>query len=442
MQSNTAVPAVNSPRIKTGTASKYLVLLLVLSSLGAIVFFNLRERKTTETFASIPAQRGDVVEKLAERGTIELLRTIEVKSTVSGEILKLPVQTGDWVVKDQLVAVIERDQSQAPQLYQKRPPLARNDRSLAEPGRYFPRKRVSVERQVLTSATYGSAETKIARARDGLSLAEPELQVREARADTKQSVQEEASLSVDEVRLLSPIDGIVIRREVEVGELVVSGLASSSGGAVLFEIGDPSQMIARANIAEIDIARVHIDQKVDIVVEAYPDTTYDGRVRWIAPVGRKMPGSPLVTFEVEVDIVSSAPQLRQGMSCNLDVILSRRDNTLFLPVEAVFEITDDELAKNQAGKISRVVAYVVNRAHSSDEGASIHVAGTRRETEPAVFAHPLDEFVEIELLVGLETSTGIEILQGLDESDRVAEDPARIRQSLVSNRNSAEMAKP
>ena len=83
--------------------------------------------------------------------------------------------------------------------------------------------------------------------------------------------------------------GAVVDKLAETGriEVVASGLSSYSGGTVLFQIGDPSQLIVRGDIAEIDIGRVDVGQAVDIVVDAYPDTTYGGRVRWIAPVGQQ-----------------------------------------------------------------------------------------------------------------------------------------------------------
>ena len=129
---------------------------------------------------------------------------------------------------------------------------------------------------------------------------------------------------------------------------------------MLFEIGDPSQLIVRGDIAEIDIGRVEIGQDVDIIVDAYPDTTYRGRVRWIAPVGQQKQGSTIVTFDTEIEITDQAPRLRQGMSCDIDILFARRDSAVYLPVERALEVFDDEDGEDERGESTRgrFVAYI------------------------------------------------------------------------------------
>ena len=175
----------------------------------------------------------------------------------------------------------------------------------------------------------------------------------------------------------------MIKREVETGEIVASG-TSLSGGTVLFEIGDPSQMIVRADIAEIDIGDLRTGQEVDIVVDAFADTTYRGTVRWIAPVGEKKQGSTIVTFDAEIDILDREPRLRQGMSCDLDIIFRRREGTLSLPVEAVLELFDEEEGEQSEvkGRRGRFVTYLYSPADSA-------AAGTDGDGLPAAEGTPV-----------------------------------------------------
>ena len=191
------------------------------------------------------------------------------------------------------------------------------------------------------------------------------------------------------MRVLAPIDGIVIRRDVEVGEVVASGLSSYSGGTVLFEIGDPSQMIVRGDIAEIDIGRVQVGQDVNIVVDAYPDTTYRGRVRWIAPVGQQKQGSTIVTFDTEIEITDNAPRLRQGMSCDIDILFARRDSAVYLPVERALEVFDDEDKEGERGEshawpLCRVYRRVAGFAscRSGQHALGQHAPGQCATTAP------------------------------------------------------------
>lgn len=394
---------------------KLLVFLLLAGSVGAAIYFNLQREKAEATYPTALVERGALVDKLAETGRIELVRTVEVKSTIAGEIRNLPIEAGAWVEAGELMAVIEPDPNQSLQLYQKRSGVEQGKIDLAEQERNFERQKTLFDRKMIPAKQFEEAEVRLTRARTSLQLAQLELDMLEAKANLQRAQLAEGQVALDEVRVLAPIDGIVIRRNVEIGEVVASGLSSYSGGTVLFQIGDPSQLIVRGDIAEIDIGRVAIDQDVDIVVDAYPDTTYRGRVRWIAPVGQQKQGSTIVTFDTEIEITDHAPRLRQGMSCDIDILFARRDSALYLPVKQVLEVFDDEA--------ERFVAYL---AQSPD---SLAVAADSTRPDSALHL-PLSAFAEVELAIGIETSTRFEILSGLATGDRVAQDPSVIHSEL------------
>lgn len=524
-------------RKKRSKKFKFLIFLLAAGAIAAVVYFNMKKEKPPETFATIEVKSGALVDKLAETGSIELVRTVEVKSTISGEIKQLLIEAGDWVEEGQLMAIIEPDPNQSLLLYQKRSAVERGQINLEEQEKDFARTKTLFESNMLPSKTFEEAQTRLIRARNNLRLAELELEILETKANLKRSDGPLTGAELDEVRVLAPIAGIVIRRGVEIGEVVASGLSSYSGGTQLFQIGDPSQMIVRGDIAEIDIGKLQTDQEVDIIVDAYPDTTYHGRVRWIAPIGEKRQGSSIVTFDTEIDILDREPRLRQGMSCDLDIIFTRRDSAIFLPVEGVLEIFDDqEKGEEVKGKRGRFLTYVVRPAQTDsttadstsadstavgnsssadstviadsilvDEAATADSAATVADSTPvdigespvsatvdnsdsaasaidslstplasdaeevasadsAIAAESttdttaldslavadstgtdstaadssaappppptefvLDDFVEVELEIGLETSTRIEIISGLETGERIAADPALIR---------------
>ena len=375
-------------RKKRGWKFKLLIFLLLAGTIGGLSYFALKKEKPEETFATIEVKRGDLVDKLAETGTIELVRTVEVKSTISGKIRELLVEAGDWVEKDQLMAIIEPDPNQSLQLYRQRAMVELRKINLQEQEKDFERKKALFESKMVPSKEFEDAETRLVQAKNNLSLAELELEIMETKANLTRTEGQTEALELDEVRVLAPIGGIAIRRGVEIGEVVASGLSAFSGGTLLFEIGDPSQMVVRGDIAEIDIAKLQVEQDVDIVVDAYPDTTYHGRVRWIAPVGQKKQGSPIVTFDTEINILDREPRLRQGMSCDLDIIFSRRDSTLYLPVEAVLEIFDDQEDGEEEikGRRGRFVTYVVRPADSTavDSTAADSLASSSTDTTALV----------------------------------------------------------
>ena len=399
---------------------KLLVFLLLAGSVGAAVYFNLRQEKAEETYPTAVVERGAVVDKLAETGRIELVRTVEVKSTIAGEIRDLPIEAGAWVETGELMAVIEPDPNQSLQLYQKRSGVEQGKIDLAEQERNFERQKSLFDSKMIPAKQFEEAEVRLTRARTSLRLAQLELDMLEAKANLQRTQLSEDQVALDEMRVLAPIDGIIIRRNVEIGEVVASGLSSYSGGTVLFQIGDPSQLIVRGDIAEIDIGRVEVGQDVDIIVDAYPDTTYRGRVRWIAPVGQQRQGSTIVTFDTEIEITDHAPRLRQGISCDIDILFARRDSAVYLPVERVLEVFDDEDEEQTDG---RFVAYI---AESPDSLA----AAPDSTHSDSTLQLPLSAFAEVELAIGIETSTRLEILSGLASGDRVAEDPSIIRSKL------------
>ena len=323
---------------------KILLFFGIACAIGGIVYFNLKKETPEPTFPTARVTRGNLIDKLAETGSIELVRTVEIKSTISGRIHELPVEAGDWVEKGQLMAVIEPDPNQSLLLYQKRSAVERGQLNLVEQERDVARKKALRVDGMLPAKELEDAQTRLTRVRNDLRLARLELEVLETKADPSRSLKSGNSdnssrgQGMDDVRVFASISGIVIGRGVEIGEVVASGLSAFSGGTVLFVIGDPSRMIVRGNIAEIDIGKLEIGQEVDIVVDAYPDTTYRGRVRWIGPVGVRKQGSPIVTFDTEIDILDREPRLRQGMSCDIDIIFSRRDSVLYLPIETIEEL--------------------------------------------------------------------------------------------------------
>jgi len=224
--------------------------------------------------------------------------------------------------------------------------------------------------------------------------------------------------------------------------VVASGLSSFTGGTTMFEIGDPSQMIIKSEISEVDVGRLQVGQPVDIVADAFPDTTYRGRVRWVAPVGEKKQGSTLITFETEIELLDHEPRLRQGMSCDVDIVFARRDSTAYLPSEAVLEVFPEDQEKKQEkvkGQKGRYVAYLASPPAPPALPAGSAGADTASGGKNAAPADSLvvEQFSEVELQVGLETSTRAEILGGLQAGDRVAANAQVMREKLAEKARAA-----
>ncbi len=416
---------------KTSRKRYYRVLFtaLIVGMIGSAFYYNLRLQKPVELFETTVVRRGEMMEKLAETGSVQLVRTVEVKSTISGKIRSLPVEVGDLVERGQVLAVIEPGPTQALQLSQQRAQVDRARLELKGKETAFARTQQLFNNALATSEEFEAASIEWTKAQHNLQLAELELEILEIQANVEPGIRQE----LDAIRVLAPIDGLVIGRDVEVGEVVASATASYTGGTELFTIGDPSKLIIKAAISEIDAGRVRISQAVDIVADAYPYKVYRGRVRRIAPVGERKPGSTIVTFDTDIEVVGQTSILRQGMSCDIDIILSRHDEALYLPVESVLEVFDDEEVDGIPVKgRGRYVAFVRKSAntHLNDSLAVASSTGITPQTRPDTTAFPLDCFLETTLETGIETPTRIEILTGLKKGDRVATNPHEVSDRL------------
>ena len=160
----------------------------------------------------------------------------------------------------------------------------------------------------------------------------------------------------------------------------------------MFQIGDPSEMIVESSISEVDVGRLEVGQEVKIVADSFPEDVYSGKVKYIAPAGQILQGSNIVTFEVKIEIEDHDAKLKPGMSCDIDIIFDTRENVLVIPVEAVYEVMKKDVEGEETTQVDYRVVY-------------------RWEGE---------DFKEVRIETGLESSTRIEIISGLSEEDEVS----------------------
>ncbi len=369
---------------------------------AAMVVLNLQKESKTESSTqdaeTLPVRRGSVVEQLKETGRIEFVRTVEVKSTVSGEIVHLFAEAGDAVSEGDMLAIIRPDPNQTLQLYNKRAAVERARIDLDRVRKDLARKEALKKRNLIAEEEIERIRDQFEKALNAYQLAQLELETLVKRSNIQQSKGSSSSARLDNVRVLAPASGIVIARPVEIGEVVVSGILSTVTGTKLFEIGDPSLMMVKAYISEVDVGRLAPGQAVHIIADAYPDTTYRGEVYRIAPVGQIRQGSNIVSFETEIRVLDREPRLRQGMSCDVDIVFARRDSALYLPLEAVYEDFGDDVREgDKKGIQGRFVVFVKE-----------------------------DTFVVREIQVGLKSDVRVEVLSGVTSADSVAADAEKL----------------
>jgi HlyD family secretion protein len=226
---------------------------------------------------------------------------------------------------------------------------------------------------------------------------------------------------VQRLNVTSPMDGVVIRRPVELGDTVMSGVSSFNAGTVLMTVADVETMIIKAGINEVDIGKVHLDQAVKVTLDAYPKVKFAGKILRIAPAARLE--EKVKVFDVEIAIEHQGAELRTGMTANIDILGEKRAKVLTVPVEAIFKKDDTEIVYVKKPEEPKKAAEGVGFL------SSVFAAG-KKDVPPPAKLDPKDAWKEKfevrEIETGLAAVDKVEVVKGLAPGTEIAvEDPTR-----------------
>jgi HlyD family secretion protein len=149
----------------------------------------------------------------------------------------------------------------------------------------------------------------------------------------RESTLKNQSERLEWTKIKAPMSGIVTLLELEVGEIVTSGRSAFSQSPPLMTIVDPSKMVVKTFINEVDMERLDEGQKADIKVDAYQTKTYEGQVYEISPSGQQQDN--IISFEVMIEVLGSPEELKPGMSTDVDIITYEEKNVLMVPIDAI-----------------------------------------------------------------------------------------------------------
>lgn len=263
-------------------------------------------------FQTAVAEVRSLVSSVVATGTIEPIRIIDVKSQASGEILELAVELGDLARQGQLLVRIdprdvrnEFDQAEADL------DVARARLQIAE--RRLARSQALHDSSIVTAEELETAMLEHANARAALVRGEANLEL--------------ATDRLNDVVVRSPINGTVVEREIEAGQIVTS-TREVTGGTLLMRMADLSEVQVRTMVDETDIGSIEMDLPAEITVEAYPDRTFRGTVLKIEP--QAVVDQSVTMFAVLTRIVNEQSLLRPGMNSDVQIVIGRRDEALTL----------------------------------------------------------------------------------------------------------------
>lgn len=304
-----------------------VVLLIVLLAVG--VFF-LSSKNADVTYKTEKAAKGDVVESVTASGTVNAVTTVLVGTQVSGTIKKLYVDYNSPVKKGQLLAQIDPILLEA-QVEQARANLLKLDANTLDAKRTRDRNKQLFEQNLISRSDYETSDANF----DAFAA-----QVAAAKASLRS-----AQANLQYTRILSPVDGVVISRAVDVGQTV----AASFQTPTLFTIAqDLTKMQVETNISEADIGKIRVGQNVEFTVDAYPDMTFRGTVYQVrnAPITVQN----VVTYTVVIQVGNPDLKLKPGMTANASITTNMKKDVLRIPNAALRIRISDKNAPKQALK--------------------------------------------------------------------------------------------
>jgi HlyD family secretion protein len=316
--------------------------IVVLAGLGLIAAR--RGGKVLDPSRLAAVEKGDLARSVVATGKIQPLAKVEIKSKASGIVKRLFVDYGDHVKEGQILAELDREQLEAS--------VRESRANLLSAEAAFERNRIEAEGPDLPFL-----KTALERARklyaDGLiapslledadkdfqmgvnkqTAAKSQAAMAKAEVEKAKASLERAESDLRYATITSPMAGLVLSRDVEVGDAVSSILILGSQATRVMSLGDVSEVYVLGKVDEADIGRVYLGQRARIVVESFKDKSFAGKVTKISPLGVEKDN--VTTFEVRVSIQNPGGELKTNMTANAEVILEEKKGVLLVPESSV-----------------------------------------------------------------------------------------------------------
>jgi HlyD family secretion protein len=388
---------------------RWIIFTSVTAALVAIVVIAtaaLRPSRVIDPDKLAPAARGDIARSVVATGKIEPLTKVEVKSKASGIVEKIYLDAGDTVKQGQVLAELDKEQLQANVAASRANLQAAQAAQLAAEATYqknlvdaegpdVPFLKADVDRahdlysqglialNVMQDSekNYQLAVNRQASAASAVLVSKAQVAQSKAQVAQAKASLDDAEENLRYSTITSPMNGVVLSKDVEVGDAVSSILVLGSTATLVMTLGDTSEVYVLGKVDESDVGKVYLGQPARIVVESFKDKTFRGQVTKIAPLGQEKDN--VTTFEVRVSIQNPGGELRANMSANAEIILEEKNNVLLIPEGAVI--------------------------FDKDKNASVEIADPRGP----------DGRTKLAVKLGITNGVKAEVLAGLHEGQKV-----------------------
>lgn len=383
------------------------VIILLLAGAGATAFMLLsRTDKGIGDSRLGTVDRGDIARSVVATGKVEPMTKVEIKSKANGIIKELKVEVGDIVNPGQVLAELDKENLEArvrevkaammsaeSNLKAAMAQLEKNKVEALGPDvpftkRNYERAGKLLEEGVLPQQSFDDSRSAYEQALNRQNVAKAQLSVSEAKVTQARAEVAQAQAAADRAgeelnyaTVRSPIHGMVLSRDVELGSPVSSILNMGSAATLVMVLGDISQVYVRGKVDEADIGVVRMGQPSRIKVETFKDKTFEGKVTQISPLG--VDKDNVVTFEVKVSINNPGGELRANMTANAEIVLEEHKGILLVPESAIL--------------------------YDAQRNASVEIPDLSKPKGRD----------KISIKTGISNGTRTEVLQGLNEGQKV-----------------------
>ena len=394
------------------------------------------------------ATRGPIQSAVLATGTLKPVVTVQVGSQISGQIVKLEADYNTPVSESQVIARLD------PATYRARVEQARADLAVAEATIKMQEAGLERARTQLRTAENAAADTErtlarteqlaksgfatekqlqtdrlaasqsriaIDAARAQIRMAEADLVVAQAQVQQRRAMVSIAETDLDRTVIRSPVNGVVVNRQVDIGQTVAASLQAPT----LFEIAqDLKDMRLEASVDEADIGRVGEGQTAVFTVDAYPGRRFEGRVRQV----RKAPKvvQNVTTYTVVIEAANPRLELLPGMTANVRIVQARKEDAVKIPAAALRFRPESEMASSPERAPDRGHGGGPDRAERGAGGGGDRPGGPRRgrtrgEAEEAAIYVPGENGAaqRVPVTVGLSGDNEVEVVAGLEAGQSV-----------------------
>jgi HlyD family secretion protein len=416
----------------------------VVVALAGIGYANIAFKRTEGVTVNTEAiQKRNLAAIVSASGKIQPKRFVNISADTSGRVTDLAVNEGDRVTKGQFLLQIDprnlrtRVQSGEASLGAARSQLEQTRLSLDSARTALKQAEDAYRRQqnldkggLTTRETVERAENELKMRRADLSSQEQNLRTLQLRIEQEQATLENARTDLSKVRIESPIDGIITRRNVEQGETAVVGTMNNAG-TILLQVADMSVIEAEVEVDETDIPNVQLGQTAKVTVDAISGKTFTAKVTEIGNSPIQTTGqaaSQATNFKVTLQIEGEIPDVRPGFTCTAEITTATRQGALAVPIQAT---TVREMVVDEKGEIVRPPATGERRSRPGGVQASELKPGQERKELEGVFVVRDNKAVFEPIKTGIAGEKFFEVKSGLKDGDAVIVGPFASVRSLA-----------